>query len=423
MIVMHLRVALVLALLTACGPSLRQPRTIPQVSEPGADPVPDPSRGGITDLELEPVQIQVIHEDEGTTRTIATDARTLFEEGNDALMQRRYQDALERYDALVHDFPGSQLVGPAYYNAGLACEGKDDFITAADRYREAWSRATTGNLDKREAGMRLGAVLAESRQYGESVKIFEAFLALDGLTQDERLEGLTRLGYALVEVADYTGAEEVLRQALVYFKDQGAKVPFDSNYYAAMAQFYLAVIPHRQFRAVPLRYPEEQMARDLEHKSNLFLIAYDRYMMLLKNYPNRYWTGAGIYQLGVMHKEFWDAFYVVPMPPQLDAAGRKEYVKLFNKNEQLSKLLEKSLFFHEKNVVLNRAGGIDSVWVQASEVRAKEVRTLVARQAAGELFPPGTVPGGATRGGDQDPLGQRTHAEDAPDYVPGRTEI
>jgi hypothetical protein len=111
------------------------------------------------------------------------------------------------------------------------------------------------------------------------------------------------------------------------------------------------------------------------------------------------------------------------MPPQLDAAAQVQYVKLFNANDQLGKLLEKSLFFHEKNVVLTREAGIDSVWVQASADRAKEIRALIARQTAGESFPPGTVPGGATRGGDEGPA-PRTAGKDATgDYVPARTEL
>ena len=105
-----------------------------------------------------------------------------------------------------------------------------------------------------------------------------------------------------------------------------------------------------------------------------------------------------------------------------DTGAQVEYVKGMNKNDQLQKLLEKSLFFHEKNVVLSREAGLDTVWVDASEVRAKELRGLIARRAAGELFQPGTVPGGATPGGDEGAAPRATAAGDT-DYVPGRQEL
>jgi hypothetical protein len=171
------------------------------------------------------------------------------------------------------------------------------------------------------------------------------------------------------------------------------------------------------------------MGRDLELKSELFLVAYDRYMILIDKYPNRYWTTAAIYQMGQMHKEFWDDFMVVPMPAGMSPAAEKEYVKLLNSNKELDKLLEKALFFHQKNVVLSRDVGISTIWVDASAVRADEVKALQARRAKGEMFPPGVVPGPADDRGDEGlppgtPDGGPGVTPDArPEYVPGRRDL
>jgi tetratricopeptide (TPR) repeat protein len=424
----------VLVLAAACGGSLRQVNDSP--IRPGADgeagdrgPDAD-ARGGTRQLELEPLRIEVVQKDDGTLTTEASDARSLFEEGNDALMQRRYDEALAFYDRLVADFPGSTLIGAAHYNAGIALEGKSDWAAAADRYRRAMATSPAGAEEARDAAFRLGAVLAEGKQYAAAAETFEKLLDRDDLTAEDRLEGLARLGYVLVELKDYEGAEEVLRSGLAWHKEQSQRGEIESNYFASMAQYYLAVIPHRQFRAVPLRYPEEQMGRDLEHKSELFLISYDRYMMLIDQFPNAYWTTAAIYQLGQMHKEFWDDFWAVPLPAGMSEAGVKEYVKLLNDNKEIGKLLEKSLFFHEKNVVLSRDAGIATVWVDASEVRATEVKDLLGRQQKGEMFQPGQVPGPADAAGDEglEPrlpgTGQTTHDGTAPaEYIPGRRNL
>ena len=419
--------ALALLIAPACSGSLRQqPATTPLAKGPGATAAD--ARGGTHELQLEPLRIEVVPGEDGKLTTVATDARTLFDEGNDELMQRHFDQALVAYERLVADFPGSALVPAAFFNAGIAWEGKDDYAQAADRYRRAIAAAPVGSKDGRDASFRLGAVLAESKQFSDSVATFEKLLDTDTLDAEERLEGLARLGYALVELKDYTGAEEVLRQALAFHKDAAARGEISSNYFASMAQYYLAVIPHRQFRAVPLRYPEEQMGRDLEHKSELFMLAEERYTRLIEGYPNPYWTTAAIYQIGLMYKEFWDDFMAVPLPPNMTPAGGKEYVKLLNQNKDLRKLLEKSLYVHEKNVVHSREVGLQSVWVEASEVRAGEVKTIMSRQQKGELFQPGTVPGPADPAGDEggepkSPAGTASSKDGANEYIPGRQEL
>jgi tetratricopeptide (TPR) repeat protein len=413
--------------LAACGGSLRAKPTETPLSNPVPErPVSGDARGGTHELALEPLRIEVVQDGEGHLSTVATDARTLFDQGNDALMQRKFDEALLAYERLVADFPASQLVAAALYNAGIAWEGKDDYAQAADRYRRAVSAAPAGSKDGLDAAFRLGSVLAEAQQFSESVATFEKLLDLDTLGADQRLEGLARLGYALVELKDYTGAEEVLRQALAYYKEVAAKGDVESNYYASMAQYYLAVIPHRQFRAVPLRYPEEQMGRDLEHKSELFMLAEERYTRLIEGYPSPYWTTAAIYQIGQMYLEFWDDFMAVPLPTGMTDAGAREYVKLLNANKDLKKLLEKSLYVHEKNVVHSREVGLQTVWVDASAVRAGEVKSIMARQQKGELFQPGTVPGPTDPAGDEgiEPKGgASTTTDGTTEYIPGRQDL
>src|SRR5438477_8507915 len=107
-------------LLPACGgASLRQHEATTPLKAPkvAAD---DPARGGTHELQLEPLRIEVVPDAQGKLTTIATDARTLFDDGNDLLMQRQYDQALADYERLVADFPGSSLLSAALYNAGIA---------------------------------------------------------------------------------------------------------------------------------------------------------------------------------------------------------------------------------------------------------------------------------------------------------------
>jgi TolA-binding protein len=143
------RSGLVLSLfLLACGSRAA-------TSGGGTTPADRPAAGAAAEgegsnvIELEPLRIDVTP---GKPGARAYDARTLLEEGNDALLMKDWDAAIAAYDHLVTDFPDSKLVPAAHYNAGLALEGKGDFAGAADRYRkvialtppqaDTWTRTT-----------------------------------------------------------------------------------------------------------------------------------------------------------------------------------------------------------------------------------------------------------------------------------------
>lgn len=417
----------ILTLLCACGP---RPGTgggaaEPEPAEPsGGEPAaPDPDARAPAEPEVitfEPVRVVVVTNDDGTMSARSTDARTLFEDGNDALMQRHYDEAIAAYDRLVAEFPDSQLVPAALYNAGIANEGKGDWAAAADRYRKAAAAAPKGSEDERDAQFRLGAVLAESEQFAEAVAVWETILARDDLTAGDRIEALSRLGFALLETRDFAGAEEILRSALAYYQEIQGTEHLDTTYYVAMSQYYLAAIPHRQFLSVPLRYPEEQMVRDMDHKSELYHLARDRYAKVA-DYKNPYWLTAAAYQLGQLNRQFWDDIMAVPLPPQLDEEGAKEYIDLLNKNPDIRSFLDGALLFHEKNLQWGRELGVDNEWVQGSRIRADEIRQIMARLANGEKFQPGQAPR-TSSDAEGPPVG--TSGDGGPqEYLPGRVNL
>jgi tetratricopeptide (TPR) repeat protein len=361
-----------LVLLAACS-------TAPRVA-PNA-----PIRGKT--VELEPLVVEV-KDGESTVY----DARNLLEDGNDALQQRRYDQAIAAYDRLLADFATSKLAVAAQYNAGLASEGKRDWQSAAERYRRVIVTAADPAFkdDFTNAHFRLAAVLAEVEQFAEAASALEKVLARDDLTVESRLEALARLGYARLEMRDFAGAEEILRSAVAYHRDMQGKQRIEGTYFVAMAQYYLGEIPHRQFLALPLRYPEQQMTRDLDQKSQLFLLARDRFIKTV-DYKDPQWATAAVFQVGRMYREFWDAWMAVPIPAELDAAGAKEYVRQMNAEPQLKKLLEKSLLFHERNQTMAESARVSTFWSERSIEEAQLVRDIMVRQGKGDLVPPGVT--------------------------------
>lgn len=401
-----------LALGTAGCASRRAPAATTPVASPTA-PAP-------RTIELEPLRIEV--GGDGVPQVF--DARGLLDEGNDALMMRRWDEALRAFEQIVRDFPDSQLVPSALYNAGLALEGQGDMAGAAERYRALVARAGTTPI-ARDARFRLAAVLAEGQKFADSTRVLEEVLAQADLPPAERIEALARLGYALIEQKDYAGAEEVLRSAIAFHRDVSARERVDDLQFVAMCQYYLADIAHRQFLEIPMRYPEAQLSRDVDQKSELMLLARDRYIKTV-DFKHAYWATAAVFQIGLMYKEFWDAFMAVPIPTDLETVAIEEYVKAVNKEPQLRKLMEKSLLYHERNIAMAQNANLSTAWADASSQGAEVARKVLGRQDKGDLLRPGTPNAADLAAGIRTapgPAGAPEPAEGAPEYVPGRFDL
>ncbi len=400
-------------LLAGAGCAARPPQVTTPPTVPTASPPPRA-------IELEPLRIEVGRD--GHPEVF--DARGLLDEGNDALMQRRWDEALRAYEQLVRDFPDSQLVASALYNAGLALEGQGDMTGAADRYRALIERAGTAPIG-RDGRFRLAAVLAEAQKFADSTRVLEEVLAATDLPAADRIEALARLGYALIEQKDYAGAEEVLRSAIAYHRDVSARERVEDLQFVAMCQYYLADIAHRQFLEVPMRYPEAQLSRDVDQKSELMLLARDRYIKTV-DFKHAYWATAAVFQIGLMYKEFWDAFMAVPIPTDLETVAIEEYVKAVNKEPQLRKLMEKSLLYHERNIAMVKNANLSTVWSEASVQGAEVARKVLGRQDKGELLRPGTTNAADLAAGIHTapgPRGAPEPVEGAKEYVPGRFDL
>jgi len=338
-------------------------------------------------IQLEPIRIEVVTAADGTRTSRVTDARDLLDAGNAALAEGRYEDALARYDELVGDFPSSRLVEPALYNSGLAHEGLEQIDAALARYRAVVQRGGTGR-DPLDALIRSAALTAELERWTAAAGVLDELLARDDLEPSDRVEGLARLGYVLLESKAEAESEQVLRSALAYANEVRDGAGLRTDYYVAMAQYYLAQIPHRRFLARPIRLPDRQIKVDIEAKSEQILLAHDRYIDTV-DVGDRYWAGAAGYQLASMYRQFWDALVRAPVPPEITGLGDKA-VALYNRrvHDAARQFLEKAAGTHETNVEHADAAGYKSAWVEASRRSARRIRDILARERAGELVVP-----------------------------------
>lgn len=349
----------------------------------GGDAGDASARPGERVYDLEGMRIEVAgRSTDGEPELVAYDAQGLLDAGNDALARGQPDQAIAHYEKLLASFPGSRLVPAARYNLGLAHEARGEYDQAIARYR-GLAEDPALDRDGVEAHQRIAAVLAELGRWSEARDALTALVARTNLTHGDRIEGLARLGYVALEQQEYAAAETHLRAAL----DAHAKMTgtLDSLYFVAMSRYYLAQIPHRQFRATPMRLPDRQLERDLQAKAELVALAYDRYVEVLQ-VTDAYWGTAAGYQMSQIYKELWDDIVAAPIPTQLAPEAAVYYVK--EVHQRVRGMLEKAMAGHLRNVELAGVYGTSTEWSEASRVRADEIAALLAREASGELVVP-----------------------------------
>jgi len=393
-----------LALVGACAAGPRRAAS----PAPARAPAPTAPAGLATEktIDVDPLRIRVVEDDAGGKPEVeAYDARDLFDQAGAALDGESWDQALELYDRLVTEFPASALVVPALFNAGVAHEGKGDWEGAIARYQRV-TRLASRPRDSIDASMRIAAVLAEKGAWQRSAAALDAVLASKAASADDRLEALARKGYALVEEKSYAQAERALAAA-IDLTGKGDR----SDYFAAMAHFYLAEIPRRQAADVPLRLPDAQLRTDLEAKSKLVLLAQERYETTF-GLGNVLWGTAAGHQLAAMQEDMWRALVGAPVPAQLKKDEAAIYVAEVRKLAR--PYLDRALDIHTRNVKLAERYRTESPWSEGSRQRIPVLADLIAREERGE------------RPGAREGLGGRPTGVTAGDperYVPARVDL
>jgi tetratricopeptide (TPR) repeat protein len=316
------------------------------------------------------------------------DAASLFERGGAAYGAKDFDAAIALFDRVVREWPDSRYVVPALYNAGLALEAKGDLAAAAERYK----RITVDHADAHDAidaWYRLGFVLAEAKNWPAAVDTYGQILQRKDLTLGDRLEALARRGVAQLNARDVIAAEHTFRDELAFYHAHESEERLDSDFFVAMGAYYLGECAHEQYRSLPVRLPEKQLARDLEAKARLLLVAQSRFIDAMR-VNNAEWATAAGFQIGSLYREFYDDLVGAPVPPALKGEARDVYLEEVRK--QVKTLLQKAISIHEKNVLMAERIGEKNQWVQRSNDQMEQLKKLLAPGPVAPQPPDSTQP-------------------------------
>lgn len=313
------------------------------------------------------------------------DAAELFTRATDMLNHDRCADAVTLYDKLDQEFPDSDYVSAALYNAGLCLQQSQQLGPARDHYLRLRERVP-GSPDIKDATFQLAAVLVDLESFQDGVAIADELLARTDLSTDERLEALTRRAQALLGGGHLEDADRQARSALSFFRTRPAEESARDDFFAAASNYVLAetIRLKAQGIAFPVGSVEEQKAV-LIRRAELLLEAQREYFNTI-HFSNVRWTAASGYRIGHMYDELWHAIMSAPVPPHLPPEGhpiyRQELAKL------IKPLVRHAIRYWEVTLLLLERTGFQSDWTAQTRLDLDRVRKLLLEQPEG--------PGGLT---------------------------
>jgi tetratricopeptide (TPR) repeat protein len=301
------------------------------------------------------------------------DPEALFADAGAAYAEKKYTEAVAIWDRMVAEFGESRWVNACLYNAGLALEAAGDLDGAAARYRKLTARPCKAGCNDQIDGLyRLGNVYAEQKNWTAAAELWKQTLSRSDITVSDRVEAMARRAEAQFSLRDLGAAERTIREQQELVKANSEQERLDTDFFVGMGAYYLGRVAHEQYRLLPVRGPDKQLAEDLEAKARLLLMAQARYLDAMR-VNNVEWATAAGYQIGSLYHELYDDLINAPVA----ATGEAREVYLEQLRERIKTLLQKAVSIHEKNLLMAERNGVDNQWVQRSNEEMANLKRLL----------------------------------------------
>ncbi len=315
------------------------------------------------------------------------DPKALFREGTRAFEAQDFDVAARKY-RLVHErFPDSRFATVSAFNAGLSLEKAGRHVEAVPFF-VAVVDATRGSKDAQDALFRIAACQQAAQDWEGSLATADRILAphFDGIGVVDRIAATAQRGFARQRLGQLALAERDYKAALRLFKANLEDRALSKSSSVSLAQFQIAEIYRELFASIDFKLPLERMERDLEDKSNFFLMAQNAYLKALRLHHPEFAVIAG-YRLGALYEVMYDDMMAAEIPGELS----REEVELYYQElrDQIRPFLVRAIDIYERNLRMGQRFGKRDDWVrrtEASLARLKEVlRQESSRDAEAQL--------------------------------------
>lgn len=316
----------------------------------------------------------------------------LFATGTSVYAAQDYRQAARYFGRLSDFHPQSPHRRQAMYNSGLSLEKLKRWDEALARFSEL-ADAAKGTGDALDASFRLAEVLYHLNRYDEAVGVLKTLAERSDLSVDKRIEARVQQGVCEVESGHLDAAEQTLRGVVSTWQSLPDRDLVD-EYFPAQAQFFLGEIFRVHYLAVALDGDEkiEQLAKNLEYKSELLLSAQGHYLRAIRM-GNGYWATAAGQRIGGLYESMYDQMIHAPAPSSLSPVEQEAYRDELRKRIRV--LISKAINVYEHTLQAAERIGASSPFVLQTKESLRRMKDLLLEEARAEEAggPPPSRPG------------------------------
>ncbi|MHB8879660.1 MAG: tetratricopeptide repeat protein [Myxococcaceae bacterium] len=324
------------------------------------------------ELHFEPVTIM------GDLELEKLNAEELFAGGESAFAAQDFRQAARFFGRIADFHPDSIHRRAALYNSGLAHEKLKEWDEARLRFLEL-SDPHKGTGDSLDAAFRVAETLYHLEQFDDAVTILKVLGDRADLPMNKRVEAQVQKGICELEAGRPDAAEATLRHVAAVYQDLPDKDQVD-DYYPAQAQFFMGEIYRVHFEAAQLD-PEkgiDQLAKDLEYKSELLLSSQGHYLRSIR-IGNGYWATASGSQIGGLYESFYADMINSPAPKELNGEEVEVYRQELRKKIRV--LLTKAITIYERTLEAAERIGSSSPFVDKTREKLQKMKELLLADA------------------------------------------
>ncbi len=335
---------------------------------------------------MDPMTFSVVR-DGGHQAVEHMDPEALFREGSRAFEAQDFGAAARKYRLVYERFPESRFAIVSAFNGALALE-KGGKYTAALPLFGAVVDKTAGSKDAQDALFRIAACQEALGDWTALLGTSERILAphFESIGTVDRIAATAQRGFARQRLGQLARAERDYKAALALHRQHLEDRTLSKSPSVSLAQFQIGEIYRELFGSIHFKLPLDRMERDLEDKSNFFLMAQSAYLRALRLHHPDFAVIAG-YRLGALYEVMYDDMMAAEIPGELS----RDEVELYygELRSKIRPFLVRAIDIYERNLRMGQRFGKTDDWVrrtEASLARLKEVlRQESSRDAEAQL--------------------------------------
>lgn len=305
----------------------------------------------------------------------------LFAAGTSYFAAKDFLQAARYFSRLADFFPNSPHHRAAMYNAGLSFKELKHWDEAMFRFHELADPAK-GLSDALDASFLKARCLYELGRHLEALEVLNTIGTRKDLAADKLIEARVQAGVCELEAGQTDAAEKTFRDVLTFWNEQPDR-DLIGDAMPSQAQFFLGEIFRLHFEGVNLdpNKNTDQLAQDLEYKSELLLSAQGHYLRTIRM-GNGYWATASGQRIGNLYESMYQHLVDAPAPNELNAAEQDLYkVELRRK---IRVLITKAITVYERTLEAAERIGASSPFVEETKQSLQRMKDLLLAEAEHE---------------------------------------